>query len=102
MQLFNFADNSLKNYLAHQLTIDQALFLISFYEEFIKGKKVTLCPESHDYKTFLSLDERIKKALERFITVDCSLKCKLGHNKKQLIVATFGSYLFNRFAQNKQ
>ncbi len=107
VRLFNFADKSLEYYLDHQLTIDQALFLTSFYEKFIKNKKVLLCPYGHEYKTYLSLDERVKKALEPFIIAKCSWTCQIGHYKKPLILgavgtAAFGGYLFYHFMQKNK
>ncbi len=88
VQLFNFTDSSLENYLAHQLTIDQALFLISFNKKLIKKKKVLLCPYGHHYKIFSSLDERIKKVLERFIMYECSSKCQISHYKKAIAIGS--------------
>ncbi len=114
IKLFNFADKSLENYLAQQLTIDQALFLISFYEKLnsfferpIERKQVVLCPNGHAYKILMSLDERIKKALERFVA-KCSWKCNIAHYAKPASIAAgigltaLGSYLLLRSEGQKK
>ncbi len=102
IRLFNFADNYVEDYFAHQLNIDQAFFLISFHEKFNHHGKAVLCPYGHDYKLFMSLDERIRKALWRFTIFKCSFKCKIGHYAKPFAIATgfglaaLGSYMLIR------